>query len=178
MYTQPEVYDRLLVKIADAVAEYLTMQISASVNAVQLFDSWAGELSVSDYRRFALPYVQRIIQKLKATGIPVIYFINGVGVLLEAAGESGADVMGIDWRISLTDARRRLGVDQVVQGNLDPAVLFAPKDEITRRTFEMLDEIGGVGHIANLGHGVLPDTPLDGIAAFIDAVAQWSKLPQ
>ena len=177
MYTRPEVYDRLLVKIADAVADYLLMQITASVNAVQLFDSWAGELSVPDYRRFALPYVQRIIQRLKTAGVPVIYFINGVGVLLETAAESGADVMGIDWRVSLTDARRRLGADRVVQGNLDPAVLFASKDEITRRTFAMLDETGGAGHIANLGHGVLPDTPLDGIAAFIDAVAQWSKRP-
>jgi len=176
MYSQPDVYDRLLTKIADTVAEYLLMQIEASANAVQLFDSWAGELSVADFRQFALPYVQRIIARLKDSSVPVIYYINGIGVLLEAAAESGADVMGIDWRISLTDARRRLGVDRVVQGNLEPAVLFAPADEIKRRTFEMLDEIGGVGHIVNLGHGVLPDTPLDGIAAFIDAVAQWSTL--
>ena len=175
MYGAPAVYDRLLSVLADAVAEYLEMQVDAGADAVQLFDSWAGELSPVDFEQFALPYVQRIIKRVKAKGAPVIYFVNGVGNLLTPTQASSADVLGIDWRIELKTVRERLGADTVVQGNLDPGVLFAPTEVIRQRTFEMLDQTGGVGHIVNLGHGVVPQTPICGIEAFIKSVAEWAE---
>jgi uroporphyrinogen decarboxylase len=140
---------------------------------VQLFDSWAGELSPADYRTYALPYVRRITAQLSGTETPVIYFINGIGNLLEDAHACGAGVLGIDWRLSLTDVRARLGADVVVQGNLDPGVLFAEPAEIRRRTQAMIAETGGRGHIVNLGHGVAPETPLQGISAFVQAAIEW-----
>jgi uroporphyrinogen decarboxylase len=173
MYRQPQVFERLLTLVTNATVEYLRMQVDCGVDAVQLFDSWASELSPPDYRKFVLPYVKRIIERLSGTGIPVIYFINGVGNLLEDAQATGADIMGIDWRLSLSEVRRRLGADTIVQGNLDPGVLYADPAEIRRRTQKMIDETGGIGHIVNLGHGVAPDTPLEGIEAFIQATIDW-----
>lgn len=173
MYRQPDVFDRLLTLVTDTTAEYLKMQIDCGVDAVQLFDSWASELSPPDYRRYVLPYVRRIIDQLSGTGIPVIYFINGVGNLLEDAHDTGAGVLGIDWRLSLSEVRSRLGAGTIVQGNLDPGVLYADPAEIRRRTQAMIDETQGIGHIVNLGHGVAPDTPLEGIAAFIQATLDW-----
>lgn len=175
MFREPQVFGELLGKVADVTADYLSMQIDAGADAVQIFDSWAGELSQRDFEAFALPYVRRIIERVNAKGAPVIYYINGVGTLLESAAKSGAAVIGVDWRLSLKEVRRRLGNNTVVQGNLDPGVLFADAAEIERRTHEMIDETGGTSHIANLGHGVAPDTPLEGISAFVDAVIGWTK---
>ena len=176
MYGAPEVFGRLMEKISAAVVDYLRLQIGAGASAVQLFDTWAGELGPADFRRFVLPWLQRITAALRAEGVPVIYYVNGIGNLLELAGQAGADVLGIDWRVELAEVRRRLGSARPVQGNLDPVTLFAPPPFIRERVFEMLDQTGGRGHVVNLGHGVLPETPLAGIQAFVDAVHQWGEL--
>jgi uroporphyrinogen decarboxylase len=175
MYREPATYERLLSVVTDATIEYLQLQIECGVDAVQLFDSWAGELSPDDYRKYAQPFVKRIIEQLAPTETPVVYFINGIGNLLEEAKACGPAVLGIDWRVSLEEVRRRLGANTIVQGNLDPGVLYAEPAEIRRRTLAMIDETGGRGHIANLGHGVAPDTPLDGIYAFVEAVQEWNS---
>ncbi len=175
MHRTPWIYEKLMNRITDLSAAYLEMQVKASATAVQLFDSWAGDLSPRDYEHFVLPYVKRIIDHLKPLGAPVIYYINGIGNLLESVDKTGADVIGVDWRISLSDVRRRIGRDRVVQGNLDPALLFADAEVIRRRTFAMLDQTNGRGHIVNLGHGVIPTTPLEGVQAFIDANAAWAE---
>lgn len=176
MYGSPEVYALLMDKISAAVTGYLRLQIEAGASAVQLFDTWAGELGPADFRLFVLPWLRRIIRELGPAGVPVIYYVNGIGNLLELAAQSGADVLGIDWRLELAEVRRRLGPARAVQGNLDPVTLFAPPPFIRERVFEMLDQTGGRGHVVNLGHGVLPETPLAGIQAFVDAVHQWGEL--
>jgi len=175
MYNSPDAYDAMIDKVVDLTADYLEMQLESGADAVQLFDSWAGELNVEDYRRFALPAVQRIIERVSKKGAPVIYFLNGVGNLLEAANECGAQVLGIDWRVDLGVVRHRLGDSRVVQGNLDPAVLFATPEVIKEKTYSMLNQTGGRGHIANLGHGVMPDTPLEGIETFLASISKWAE---
>jgi len=120
-----------------------------------------------------LPYVSRIIESIKKKGVPVIYYINGIGNLLKHVAASGADVIGVDWRLKLKSVRDSLGDKTIVQGNLDPALLFAAKEDIRDRVYSMLEETNGIGHIANLGHGLHPQTPLTGIKAFIQAVMDW-----
>jgi len=176
MYGQPATLQRLLTKLADAVADYLGMQIEASATAVQIFDTWAGELAPEDFTAFALPAVQRIIERIGGRGVPVIYYINSAGNLLEPMDASGADVLGVDWRVSLAEVRRRLGETRAVQGNLDPGVLFGPPALIAARTASLVEQTKGQGHIVNLGHGVHADTPLEGIAAFIEAVHACAPL--
>jgi len=173
MYHNPTLFKELLDKLADSVIEYLLMQLDSGITAAQLFDTWAGELNPEDYNRFVLPVVQRIFEKAKAKNIPLVYYINGIGNLIYQAKESGADVIGVDWRLTLEEVRQKLGPDTVVQGNLDPALLFAPEAEIRRRVNEMINMTGGRGHIANLGHGLIPETPISGIAAFVEAVTSW-----
>jgi uroporphyrinogen decarboxylase len=175
MYGAPGVFADLMERISAAVTSHLRHQIEAGASAVQLFDTWAGELGPADFRRCALPYLRRVIEELRPTGVPVIYYVNGIGNLLEAAAQTGADVLGIDWRLDLVEVRRRLGKGQALQGNLDPAILFAEEPVIRKKIFEMLDQTGGRGHVVNLGHGVIPDTPLAGIRAFVNAVHQWGN---
>lgn len=174
MYRNTQTFLSLQEKLADAVSEYLLLQAEASATAVQLFDTWAGDLNPRDYETFVQPYVKRIIHTVKKkSDIPVIYYINGIGSHLSAAAETGADVIGVDWRISLSAVREKLGDRKVVQGNLDPALLFASPEEIRRRVNDLLQETGGMGHIVNLGHGLIPETPLSGIEAFIQSVIDW-----
>lgn len=175
LYREPKLYERLLIAISFVTVHYLRQQIEAGADAVQIFDSWAGELSPEDYARAALPYVQLIVEQLAGSGARVIYYVNGIGNVLEQAAASGADVLGVDWRVGLGEARRRLGPGQALQGNLDPAVLFAAPEYIRARTNEMLSQTNGVAHIANLGHGVQPDTPLAGIEAFVQATVDWRR---
>ncbi len=174
MYSQPDVFHRLMEKLSLAVATYLEMQIQASADAVQLFDSWAGDLSPDNFRTFVLPHLKTLIERIRETGVPVIYFVNGIGNLLEPVRESGADVISVDWRIPLAAARGRLGSGYPVQGNLDPAALFDSPENIRTRVFSMLNESGGTGHIVNLGHGLMPDTPISGIRTFVTSVAEWA----
>jgi len=170
----PALFKDLLAKIANVVADYLQMQIEAKVTALQLFDTWAGQLAPEEYERFVLPGVQEIVSKLGCR-VPIIYYINGISNLLELAAQTGANVLGIDWRISLSRVRKRLGPDQVVQGNLDPHVLLASAGVIRARVFEMLEQTRGRGHIVNLGHGLLPQTRLGSIETFVDSVKEWPE---
>lgn len=175
LHQEPAVYHQLMALLTRAVISYLQMQIATSVDAVQLFDTWAGELAREDYDLHVLPYIQKITDSLRGTKVPVIYYINGIRGLVESVNQTGATVLGIDWRTSLSEIRRRLGGDRVVQGNLDPAVLYGSESEIRRRVFAMLNETNGIGHIVNLGHGVYPTTPLSGVEALLNAVAAWAE---
>ncbi len=173
---EPEFLQSLLDRLVDTVTGYLRMQIEHGADALQLFDTWAGELSPADFRRFALPAVARIVENLKPSGVPVIYYVNGVGGLLEDMTTSGADVLSVDWRVSLADARRRTNDAVPLQGNLDPLELTGSEAYIRRRVRELHAEMrGGRGHIFNLGHGVLPDTPIEGVRVFVDEVTRLGE---
>jgi len=168
MWREPGTLERLTDLLADVVGEVLSFQIESGAQAVQLFDTWAGELGVEDYRRFALPAVQRAIAGIRRKGAPVILYVNGCGHLLEAMAESGADVLSIDWRVPIADARRRVPA-RALQGNLDPALLLGTPGEVSRRTRAMIAATGGKGHIVNLGHGILPSARIECVEAFFAA---------
>lgn len=175
MYEQPEAFDELIRRLTAVVIDYLKMQIRYGADAVQIFDTWAGELSVEDFDRFCAPSHRLIVSALADAGVPRILFVNGAAPFIERMAGSGADVLGLDWRVDLRDARRRAGPGVALQGNLDPLTLHAPPEEIRRRVRSMHDDLGGVGHIMNLGHGVLPDSPIEGVAAFVDAVTELTS---
>jgi len=175
MYTQPATWHRMMEMIARVTADYLNMQVEAGADVVQLFDSWVGSLSPDDYRRFVLPHTRNVIAAVHKT-VPVIHFGTVTGNLLELMREAGGDVIGLDWRVDLAEAWARLGDGVAVQGNLDPIALFAEVPEIRRRAQSILDSVGGrPGHIFNLGHGILPETPVDHAIALIDAVHEMSR---
>jgi uroporphyrinogen decarboxylase len=175
MYTEPETWHRLMEMIARFTAAYLNMQVDAGASVVQLFDSWVGSLGPDDYRRFVLPHTAAVIAAV-APGVPVIHFGTVTGNLLELMREAGGDVIGLDWRVNLAEAWARLGHSVAVQGNLDPIVLFAATAEIRARARAILDQAGGrPGHIFNLGHGILPETPVDHAIALVDAVHEMSR---
>jgi uroporphyrinogen decarboxylase len=169
MYSEPDTFHALLDKIADTVILYLDAQIEAGAQVIQLFDSWAGELSPRDYAEFALPYEQKIFESLDREAVPAIIYINGSGTFLEQMATCGADVLSLDWRVSLRGARARLGDKLTLQGNLDPCVLLSTPEIITEKARELIGEGGGHRHILNLGHGILPMTPVENARAFIDA---------
>ena len=172
---RPEDAHALLSRLARAVGAFLRAQIAAGAQVVQLFESWAGALGPDDFRTFALPYLSEAVRAGKAAGVPVIAFAPGAGwALEEIALATGADVLGIDWQTEAAAAHRRAAPFPVaLQGNLDPCWLYAPPAEIRRRTHHMLAAFGGRGHIANLGHGILPDVPPAHARAFVDAVKEW-----
>jgi uroporphyrinogen decarboxylase len=175
MYTQPGTWHRLMETLARVTADYLKMQIAAGADIVQLFDSWVGSLGPDDYRRFVLPHMTTIISTIPAD-VPVIHFGTVTGNLLELMREAGGDVIGLDWRVDLAEAWARLGYGVAVQGNLDPIALFADISEIQNRARAILDQAGGrPGHIFNLGHGILPETPVDHVIALIEAVHEMSR---
>jgi uroporphyrinogen decarboxylase len=174
MYREPAAFERLMTKLARVTADYLLAQIRAGADAVQLFDSWVGWLSPDDYRDSVLPHSMAVFDAVRETGIPAIHFGVDTGGLLELLRDAGGDVIGLDWRLSLAEGWRRIGYDRGVQGNLDPAALFAPLSEIERRTRAILAEAGGrPGHIFNLGHGVLPETSPDAVQSVIETVKRW-----
>ncbi len=171
MYHEPELWHSLLDKLAQMVSRYLRAQVEAGAQAVQVFDSWAGVLSPADYQESVLPYARRVVAAGRGVGVPVIYFSTGTGGMLETVREVEADVVGIDWRVDLADAWSRLGEGSAVQGNLDPPALCAPLPRLRQRAAEVLRRAAGrPGHIFNLGHGVLPETPVDHVAALVDFV--------
>ncbi|MEX0802465.1 MAG: uroporphyrinogen decarboxylase [Candidatus Binatia bacterium] len=173
-YTSPEAWHRLMQRLSEVITTYLNCQIAAGVQAVQLFDSWAGCLTPGDYEQFVLPYTRSIIAGI-APGIPVIHFSTGTTGLLKHIRAAGGDVMGLDWRVNLNEGWETVGHDVAIQGNLDPVVLFASPKEIKRRVADVLNRAGGrPGHIFNLGHGVLPETPVDHVIAMVDAVHELS----
>jgi uroporphyrinogen decarboxylase len=171
MYHQPEVWHRLLDKLASVAATFLQAQIASGVQVVQLFDSWVGCLSPDDYRRYVLPHTKQVIEGLRDADAPVIHFGTGTAMLLEAMREAGGDVIGVDWRVPLDDAWQRIGYDVGIQGNLDPVALFAPLPEIEERVDDILQRaVNRPGHIFNLGHGILPETPFEHVQAVAERV--------
>ncbi|MGB6554940.1 MAG: uroporphyrinogen decarboxylase [Candidatus Binataceae bacterium] len=175
MYNDPDTWHRLMDLLARVTIDYLNMQVAAGASIVQLFDSWVGSLGPDDYRRFVLPHTASIIAGVNP-GVPVIHFGTITGNLLELMREAGGDVIGLDWRVDLGQAWKRLGYDVAVQGNLDPIALFAAVPEIRTRARAILDLAAGrPGHIFNLGHGILPDTPVDHAIALVDAVHELSR---
>lgn len=174
-YTAPEAWHRLMQRLSQVVAEYLKCQIAAGAQVVQLFDSWAGCLTPDDYRQFVLPYTRSLIAGI-GSGVPVIHFSTGTSGLLKQIREAGGDVIGLDWRVNLDEGWAAVGHDVAVQGNLDPVALFAAPKEIRRRVADILHRAGGrPGHIFNLGHGVLPETPVEHVVAMVEAVHELSS---
>jgi uroporphyrinogen decarboxylase len=175
LYSNPEGSERLLDKLADAMAAYLRAQAQAGAQALMLFESWAGLLGPREYQRFALRAVKRVFAGLKNVGVPLIYYANNGGSLLESVAQLDVDVVGIDWRTPLNVARRTLGANKAVQGNLDPAALFASPAELKRHVDAVLAEAGpGPGHIFNLGHGIWQETDPDAVARLVDYVHEAS----
>jgi uroporphyrinogen decarboxylase len=173
MYTQPAAWHALLACLSRNLVRYLNGQIAAGAQAVQLFDSWVGTLSPSDYRTFVLPHSQAVIAQV-TPGVPVIHFGTSTGALLELMREAGGDVIGVDFRVELDQAWQRLGAVGI-QGNLDPVVLYADPAYVRQRVQRILQQAGGrPGHIFNLGHGLLPTTPVDNVLALIEAVHELS----
>jgi uroporphyrinogen decarboxylase len=171
----PAVAHGLLGRLARIVGEFLVAQVKAGAQVVQLFDSWSGALGPRDFREFALPYISEAAHIARTAGVPVIVFCPGSGwALEEIATSTGVEVIGIDWQTDPAQARQRLPATRVaLQGNLDPCWLYADPAIIRERTHQMLDLFGGQGHIANLGHGILPDVPVEHARAFTDAVREW-----
>jgi uroporphyrinogen decarboxylase len=175
MYSAPEVFHALLEKLSVVLSDYLVAQILAGAQAVQIFDSWVGTLNPQDYETFVLPYSQRVLEAAKAENVPVIHFGTNTTTLLPLMKRAGGTVIGLDWRIPLDDGWSLLGEDVAIQGNLDPTLLFAPLPEIKRRVYDILRRAGGrPGHIFNLGHGILQNTPVDNVKAVVEMVHEYS----
>ncbi|MBI3001086.1 MAG: uroporphyrinogen decarboxylase [Deltaproteobacteria bacterium] len=174
MYYEAEAWRALMERLVRAIARYLNAQIAAGAEAVQIFDSWVGCLSPQDYQQYVLPYSCATIEAL-TRGVPVIHFSTGTAGLLRHIRAAGGDILGLDWRVNLDEAWESVGYDVGIQGNLDPVALLAPVDEIHRKVAEILRRAGGrPGHIFNLGHGVLPDTPVEHVIAMVQAVHELS----
>lgn len=175
MYRDPGAWHALMEHISRGLVRYLNGQIAAGAQAVQLFDSWVGALSPDDYREFVLPHSRHVIRGL-TPGVPVIHFGTGTATLLDLIRQAGGDVIGLDWRVDLAAAWEGLGYDVAVQGNLDPVVLMAGRDEIRRRAKIVLDRAAGrPGHIFNLGHGIMRQTPVENAVALVEAVHEFSR---
>ena len=174
MYNDAGAWHAMMSLIARALVKYLNAQISAGAQAVQLFDSWVGCVSVNDYREYVLPHTRSIINNL-TPGTPVIHFGTGTSALLESMTEAGGDVIGLDWRVQLDEAWKRIGYDRGVMGNLDPVALFGDRHSIRAEAKRILDRAAGrPGHVFNLGHGILPETPVENVIALVDAVHELS----
>ena len=169
LYSDPRLFRELLERIARATARYLRAQIAAGAAAVQLFDTWVGELTLDQYREFALPATQLLIEELGAGDTPVILYTKASSHLLGAAAESGASVLSVDWRVDLAEIRGEIGSKIALQGNVDPCVLLGPEQGVREAARGAVESTGGVGHILNLGHGILQQTPVENARAFVQA---------
>ncbi|HYV49612.1 MAG TPA: uroporphyrinogen decarboxylase [Myxococcaceae bacterium] len=172
LFEQPKAAHALFETLTRTLIPYLQMQVRAGASVVQIFDSWGGELSPRDFETFSLPYLTRIVSALKPQ-VPVVVFGTSMSTLLPLLARTGADVIGLDWRINIDDARRALGPDIAVQGNLDPTALFLPRAELEERVFDIIRRGGLRGHIFNLGHGILPPTDPEAAKAMVDAVHRF-----
>jgi uroporphyrinogen decarboxylase len=171
MYSQPQAWHALCRAFAEAMGDYLVAQVEAGAQALQVFDSWAGALNRGDYREFALPHTRRIFETIASTGVPTIHFGVGTTAILRDLAEAGGDVIGVDWRLPLDEAWATIGHSRGVQGNLDPTLLLAPDERLFAGADDVLRRAGGrPGHVFNLGHGVLPDTPLEKVQALASYV--------
>jgi uroporphyrinogen decarboxylase len=171
LYHEPATFRQLLAKIAQATIPYLNAQIAAGAAAVQLFDTWCGELSFDDYENFALPAVQQVIDGI-AGKVPVIYYTKASNHLMPAIARAGANVLGVDWRADLAALRKTLGPDIALQGNVDPAILLGPPEKIREATQKAVAALGGSGHVLNLGHGIMKQTPVENARLFIETGQQ------
>ncbi len=177
MMSEPAAWHRLMAKLSEVVGHYLLAQAQAGAQALQLFDSWVGTLSPADYREYVLPYSHRAIEIASQTSVPIIHFSTNTGGMLELIRDAGGDVIGVDWHIDLGAAWRWLGPDVAVQGNLDPVALLAPWPELKKRVQLVLEQAAGrPGHIFNLGHGILPSTPVDNVRRLVDFVHEHRLL--
>src|SRR5450755_1749376 len=175
MYSAPGAWNELMQKLVAVTAEYSAEQVRAGADIIQIFDSWVGCLSVEDYRRYVLPHATDMVKRLQTTGVPVIYFGTDSSTLLPSMQETGAEVVGLDWRIPLDTGWQSLGFRGAVQGNLDPVLLFADWKELKSRAEDILRRAAGrPGHIFNLGHGILPETPVDNVKALCDFIREHS----
>jgi uroporphyrinogen decarboxylase len=175
MYREPAVWSLLLEKIVAVLVEYAAQQVDAGADVIQIFDSWAGALSPADYRDFVLPVTTNLVRKVQELGVPVIYFGVDTATLLPAMRETGADVIGLDWRVPLNQGWSTLGHSVAVQGNLDPILLFAEEALLRQRVREVLDQAGGrPGHIFNVGHGIVPGTPVENVQRVVQYVREFS----
>lgn len=176
MFQHSNVFDYLMEKIATTITAYLSAQIHSGVQAVQIFDTWAGILSPVDYKTYALPYVKKVISEIKKEGVPIIYFVNDCAGILREVKKANADVIGIDWRIDIADAIKKLGKKIAVQGNLDPSSLFLSREKLEDRIKDILWKgENAKGHIFNLGHGLLPQTPVENVIAMVDMVHYYGR---
>ncbi len=177
-FSEPAMLHQFLSKLADAIATYVRYQIDCGAQVVQMFDSWAGELSPQDYETFALPYQQQVVRQVKEThpDTPLILYISGSAGLLERMGKSGVDIVSVDWTVDMAEARQRLGKEMKVQGNVDPGVLFGSQEFIRDRILDTIRKAGNWGHILNLGHGVLVGTPEDNVRFFFETAKQADRL--
>ena len=171
MYSSPAAWRSLMDRLTDVIAAYLEAQVAAGAQAIQLFDTWVGELTAEEYRRHVQPFSRRIFERLAPLAVPTIHFGVNTAHLLEELRDAGGDVIGLDWRVPLDAAWNRVGHDRGIQGNLDPAALFAPPSDLTRMTRDVLWRAAGrPGHIFNLGHGIQPSTPMDAVRLVVDRV--------
>lgn len=171
MYGDPQLWADLLDRLAEITSAFLKVQIEAGASAVQLFDSWVGALAPADYRRSVMPASVKVFDAVASYGVPRIHFGVGTGELLGLMGEAGADVVGVDWRVPMDEAARRVGPGKALQGNLDPAVLFSTREAVEAKTDEVLAAAKGLeGHVFNLGHGVLPTTDPDALTRLVEYV--------
>jgi uroporphyrinogen decarboxylase len=177
LFGDPATAHKLLEKLARTCATFLEAQVAAGAQAVQIFDSWAGVLSPADFREYALRHARAVIDQLRASsvmkGVPIIYFANGCAPYLADYAQSGADVLGVDWRVDIATVRKGVGDGVALQGNLDPGALFCAPEEIRRRVHEILRQAGPIGHIFNLGHGVTPETNPEHVRAMVAAVKEY-----
>jgi len=175
MYAHPDAWHRLCDKFATVVADYLVAQMDAGVDAVQVFDSWVGTLNAGDYREFALPHTQKIFQAIGGR-VPSIHFGTGTSAMFEELREAGGDVIGVDWRVPIDDAWEQIGFDRAVQGNLDPTLLLGPPRRMLDQAEDILKRTAGrPGHIFNLGHGILPPTPVEHVQMLAQFVHRASR---
>jgi uroporphyrinogen decarboxylase len=178
MYGEPIIFDRLLAMLADIVGEHLGAQVEAGVRVVQLFDSWVGVLDRDDYRRAVLPHTRSVFARIAGTDVPTIHFGVGTGHLLDLLRDAGGDAVGVDHRVPLDDAWSTIGHDRAIQGNLDPAVLLGPWDEVARKARDVVTRAAGRdGHVFNLGHGVLPDTSVEHLQRLVHLVHEETERP-
>ena len=178
MWGDPALWRELMERVVDVLAPFAALQVAGGAEALQVFDSWVGALSPSDYERFALPYSKELIRRIRAERVPVIHFGTGNGAYLELFRQAGGDVMGLDWRVEIGSAWDRLGHDIAVQGNLDPVALLAPVPELRQKVHAVLAGAAGrPGHIFNLGHGIIPETPVDHVRAAVQMVREYHASP-
>jgi uroporphyrinogen decarboxylase len=178
LHQDPTALHRLLDKLADLVADHLAFQLRSGADAVQIFDSWAGVLGREDYRRAALPAVRRVLERLPEHRGPVVYFAPAATHVLEDAATTGAEVIGVCWRTGLDEARRRLGAGLALQGNLDPHALLGPPPAVRAAALRVLAAGGGRGHVMNLGHGILPETPIGSVETLVETVVSFRTEPE